>query len=152
MLYTTHLAWLLIAAAVAAAEKTVNIGILKRIPDAECLHRVKSYDQVSIHYIASVHKRSDSVFDQDYSPESGKTLEFVVGAPKREFAEGLDRGVMDMCVGERRRLVVPPELGYLPDPVYGYSGGQKAPYGVSLVFDVELVSILNKSNPSREEL
>ena len=45
-----------------------------------------------------------------------------------------------MCVGEKRKLVIPPDLGY------GDSGaGDKIPGGAVLVFEVELVNIDRKS-------
>ena len=45
-----------------------------------------------------------------------------------------------MCIGEKRKLVIPPALGY------GDSGaGEKIPGGAVLVFEVELVDIQRKS-------
>ena len=45
-----------------------------------------------------------------------------------------------MCVGEKRKLVIPADLGY------GDSGaGDKIPGGATLVFEVELVDIDRKS-------
>ena len=45
-----------------------------------------------------------------------------------------------MCEGEKRKLVIPPELGY------GSNGAPpKIPGGATLVFEVELVTIERRS-------
>ena len=49
-------------------------------------------------------------------------------------------GLLAMCVGEKRKLVIPADLGY------GDTGaGEKIPGGATLVFEVELVNIDRKS-------
>lgn len=46
-----------------------------------------------------------------------------------------DQGLLDMCIGEKRKLTIPPELGY----------GQRAmgpiPAGSTLIFETELMGI-----------
>lgn len=42
---------------------------------------------------------------------------------------------MDMCVGEKRTLTIPPEFGY------GERGIGPIPAGATLIFDTELVEI-----------
>uniref|UniRef100_A0A8B9PPH5 peptidylprolyl isomerase n=1 Tax=Apteryx owenii TaxID=8824 RepID=A0A8B9PPH5_APTOW len=49
--------------------------------------------------------------------------------------EGLNSGLLDMCVGERRVLIVPPHLGH------GESGARGVPGSAVLRFEVELVSL-----------
>lgn len=50
--------------------------------------------------------------------------------------QGWDQGLVGMCVGEKRKLVIPSDLGY------GDSGSPpKIPGGATLVFEVELLKI-----------
>ena len=55
-----------------------------------------------------------------------------------------DQGLLDMCIGEKRKLTIPPELGY----------GQRAmgpiPAGSTLIFETELVGI--KGVEGKDEL
>ena len=53
------------------------------------------------------------------------------------MAQGLELGCLEMCIGERRRIHVPPRLGF------GTAGSRvySVPGNARLVYDVELVSI-----------
>lgn len=46
-----------------------------------------------------------------------------------------DQGLLDMCIGDKRTLTIPPEFGY------GNRGIGPIPAGSTLVFETELVGI-----------
>jgi len=87
--------------------------------------------RVIVHYVG-VAWSSGNEFDASW--DRGETFDFRLGA--REVIEGWDRGVKGMCVGGRRRLTIPPELGY---GSRGAGGAIKG--GETLVFVVDLVAV-----------
>ena len=86
--------------------------------------------RVAVHYTGWL--ADGTRFDASY--DRGQPLELVVGAG--QVIKGWDEAVSTMHVGERRRLEIPPELGYGPR-----GAGGRIPGGATLVFEVELVAI-----------
>ena len=70
----------------------------------------------------------------DSSLDRGKPLSFVLG--KGQVIQGWDKGVQGMKVGGKRKLTVPPELGY---GTRGFPGA--IPPNATLVFEVELLGV-----------
>jgi FKBP-type peptidyl-prolyl cis-trans isomerase FkpA len=70
----------------------------------------------------------------DSSRTAGKPFDFVVGGG--QVIKGWDQGVLGMKVGERRRLIVPPDLAY-----GDVGAGDLIPPGATLIFDVDLIAV-----------
>lgn len=98
---------------------------------------IKSGQTALVHYTgwlydAAAPENKGMKFDS--SVDRNEPFEFPVGAGM--VIRGWDEGVVGMKVGGKRRLVIPPDMGY------GARGaGGVIPPGATLVFDVELVEI-----------
>ncbi|MBA2628272.1 MAG: FKBP-type peptidyl-prolyl cis-trans isomerase [Gemmatimonadales bacterium] len=86
--------------------------------------------EVAVHYTGWL--TNGTKFDSSH--DRGQPYQFVLG--ERSVIDGWDEGVAGMKVGGKRKLVVPPSLGYGPEgrpPVI--------PPAATLVFDVELMGV-----------
>jgi peptidylprolyl isomerase len=86
---------------------------------------------VEVHYVGVANSTGEE-FDASWN--RGSTLSFPLGAGR--VIAGWDRGVAGMRVGGRRRLVIPPQLGYGDRG----AGGVIKP-GETLIFVVDLVDV-----------
>eukprot|EP00051_Salpingoeca_urceolata_P027493 m.481714 g.481714 ORF g.481714 m.481714 type:complete len:155 (-) comp22288_c0_seq1:57-521(-) len=117
-----------------AKDAKLRVGVLKRVTD--CKAKTKNGDRLSMHYTGWT--RSDGqVFDSSVS--RGDPFEFNLG--KGMVIKGWDQGLVGMCIGERRRLTIPSDMGY-----GDHGSGAKIPGGATLVFDVELLKINGKTH------
>ena len=90
-------------------------------------------DFVSVHYTGWLYDENapDNRGEQFDSSVGGPYFQFPLGAGR--VIKGWDQGVEGMLIGEKRELIIPPELGY------GDRGaGNVIPPGATLVFEVEL--------------
>ena len=86
---------------------------------------------VRVHYVGVAHSTGEE-FDASYN--RGEPLQFRLGVG--QVISGWDQGVTGMKVGGRRKLVIPPHLGYGDRG----AGGVIKP-GETLIFVVDLVDV-----------
>jgi peptidylprolyl isomerase len=87
--------------------------------------------EVEVHYVGvawSTRKQFDASWDR------GETFRFTLGSG--QVIAGWDQGVAGMKVGGRRRITIPPRLGYGKAGAGGVIRG-----GETLVFVVDLVEV-----------
>ena len=85
---------------------------------------------VTVHYLGTL--TNGSKFDA--SRDHGQPFVFRLGAG--QVIKGWDEGVQGMKIGGKRKLVIPPEMGY---GARGYP--PVIPANATLVFEVELLGV-----------
>jgi FKBP-type peptidyl-prolyl cis-trans isomerase len=91
--------------------------------------------EVEVHYYGML--EDGTVFDT--SRDRGKTFGFRIG--DHNVIAGWEDGLIGMRVGGRRRLVIPPELGY------GDRGAGPIPPDATLYFEIELLGLVPPRTP-----
>lgn len=92
----------------------------------------KTGDVISVNYKGTL--ADNTVFDSSY--DRGEPITITLG--QNSVIAGWEQGLLNMKVGEKRRLIIPPGLAY------GAEGkGPTIPPNSTLIFEVELVSINN---------
>ncbi|XP_076016902.1 peptidyl-prolyl cis-trans isomerase FKBP14 [Genypterus blacodes] len=110
-----------------------------------CYRKSKYGDMLLVHYDGFL-ESNGTRFYSSRSHGDNNPVWFTLGI--REVIKGWDTGLQDMCVGERRKLTVPPALAY------GKEGKGKIPPSSTLMFDIELMEIRNgpRSHDSFREM
>ncbi|KAG8719034.1 Peptidyl-prolyl cis-trans isomerase fpr2 [Ceratobasidium sp. 395] len=139
-----------------------GLGVDAYSVPAECPLKSQKGDKLSMHYVilplayfilrlyssllyalqTGTLASDGSKFDS--SRDRNQPFDFTLGAGM--VIQGWDQGLVDMCVGEKRKLTIPSKLGY------GERGFPPViPADSTLVFDVELMGIKNRQ-PEKAEL
>ncbi|KAK9065091.1 hypothetical protein SSX86_016474 [Deinandra increscens subsp. villosa] len=101
---------------------------------------------INIHYTARF--ANGIVFDSSY--KRGRPLTMRIGVGK--VIKGLDQGIFGgegvpamhvaiCCTGGRRKLQIPPDLAYGPEPAGCFSGDCNIPANATLLYDINFVNI-----------
>lgn len=114
-----------ISATWADQSSKLKIGIKKRVEN--CENKTKKGDLIHMNYVGTLQDGTE--FDRSRD----NPLTFTLGSG--QVIKGWDQGLLGMCVGEKRRLVIPPELAY------GSRSMGKIPADSTLIFETELVKI-----------
>ena len=87
--------------------------------------------QVSVNYVGYLTDSTE--FDNSY--KRGNPIKFILG--KGQVIKGWDEGIALMNVGDKLRLIIPPELGY------GETGAGNGviPPNATLIFDTQLMGV-----------
>jgi peptidylprolyl isomerase len=98
--------------------------------------QVKQGDHVAVKYVGKL--LDGTTFDASANhPEMGPTFNYVQGVTG--LIAGWTEGTSTMKVGGKRKLIIPPQLGY------GMQGaGDVIPPNATLIFEIELVAINNQ--------
>jgi peptidylprolyl isomerase len=112
--------------------KTTADGLKFIVLDEGKGAKPKKGDTISAEYTGYL---TDGTKFDSSKDHGGKPLSFTVGV--HDVIPGWDEALLDMKVGERRKLIVPAKLAYGDNP----PPGAPIPPGATLVFEVKLVKI-----------
>ncbi|XP_051537267.1 peptidyl-prolyl cis-trans isomerase FKBP2-like isoform X2 [Myxocyprinus asiaticus] len=94
----------LIAVVHGAEKNKLQIGIKKRVDN--CPIKSRKGDVLNMHYTGKLEDGTEF----DSSIPRNQPFTFTLGTG--QVIKGWDQGLLGMCEGEKRKLVIPSELGY----------------------------------------
>ena len=93
----------------------------------------KPGSKVDVNYTGTL--TDGTTFDSNVEPGHASNTPFNVEIGKSSVIAGWTEGLVGMKTGGKRKLIIPPELGY------GAQGNQGIPPNATLLFDLEVVSV-----------
>lgn len=117
-----------------ANKKLKDVLITVEYRPDHCDSMAEEGDKITVEYSGFL--ESGVMFDTTSLAERGP-LNFTLGT--NTVIPGLERGILGMCLGEKRKLVIPSHLAY------GNQGYRTIPGDTTIFFDVELTAQLKKS-------
>jgi len=118
-------------------DEELKIEVQSRPP--VCTRKTKTGDTIKIHYTGKL--KNGQVFDSSLNREP---IQFQLGA--NQVIPGWEQGLLGMCEGEKRKITIPPSMGY------GERGYPPViPGGATLEFLTELISFGEAPKTPHEE-
>lgn len=114
---------------------TTESGLQYQITEKGKGKKPKKGDKVVVHYTGRL--TNDTVFDS--SVKRGQPFTFTLGVG--QVIKGWDEGIALLEVGDKATFTIPPNLGY------GERAAGKIPPNSTLIFDVELLDVIEKVVP-----
>lgn len=91
-------------------------------------------DNIEVNYTGTL--LDGTKFDSSVDPSFGHVAPFTYKLGQNRVIQGWELGLLGMKVGEKRKLTIPPELGY------GATGaGNAIPPNTTLIFEIDLLKI-----------
>eukprot|EP01117_Protostelium_nocturnum_P001551 TRINITY_DN1186_c0_g1_i1.p1 TRINITY_DN1186_c0_g1~~TRINITY_DN1186_c0_g1_i1.p1 ORF type:complete len:169 (+),score=43.80 TRINITY_DN1186_c0_g1_i1:129-635(+) len=106
----------------------VHVKILK---EGDCSKKAKNGDMLKMHYTGTFEDGSQFDSSVGRSP-------FALKLGNGEVIAGWEKGLVGICLGEKRRLWIPYSMGY------GESGTRGIPARANLIFETECVDIIEE--------
>ncbi|RPA97415.1 hypothetical protein L873DRAFT_1809965 [Choiromyces venosus 120613-1] len=136
----TSIVGFVLSALVATAFAQDQVEIVKE-HEVQCERKTQKGDTINVHYRGTL-KETGVQFDASY--DHGQPFTFTLG--QNRVIQGWEQGLLDMCIGEKRKLIIPYSLAY-------GAGGMPPviPAKSDLVFETELLGIQG-IEPEKQEL
>ncbi|CAI9545282.1 unnamed protein product [Staurois parvus] len=131
------------AGAALIPEPEVQVAVVEK--PYICKRKTKNGDMLLVHFEGFL-ESNGTRFHSTYADNNNQPVWFTLGI--KEAIKGWDKGLKDMCVGEKRKLVIPSSLAY------GKEGKGKIPPESTLIFHINLIDIRNgpRSHESFQEM
>ncbi|XP_039975669.1 peptidyl-prolyl cis-trans isomerase FKBP10 [Xiphias gladius] len=108
---------------------------VKEVPEG-CTRRTVTGDYIRYHYNGTF--QDGTVFDSSYQRNSTYNTYIGLGY----VIEGMDKALRGVCIGEKRRITIPPHMAYGEQGV-----GDFIPGSAVLVFDIHVIDFHNPKDP-----
>jgi len=123
-------------------DESIEFSVNRTHIPERCTRTSQTGSTMKVHYVGKLVK-TGKMFASSFHTGS-QPFRFVLGS--KDVIDAWNQGLLDMCEGERRRLMVPWTLGY------GEEGTKGVPPYSDLQYDFELVELSSFKSKRKAEL